>query len=358
MRRARLKLVGLTAVAALFVAGCTSEQPTGTTQAAGSPSPKLASCGTQGDGDVTLYSARKESLLKPIVAGFEGTGGKVATKEGKGAELVAALIEEKKSPRADAFIGQDAGSLEELRDKDVFCAAKVEGSEKLPDRFKASDGSWYGVSGRARVLIVNTDLVPAAQIPKSVFDLAKPEWKGKLAMASSSEGSVVAWVTAMRKVAGEAKTKELLEGLKANDVKLLAGHTDVRKSVASGETAVGLVNHYYYYIQKAETPDAPIAIVYTDQEPGQIGVLVNVSGIGVVQGGKNPGPAQKFASYLLTPEAQKTYAEVNYEYPLMPGTEAAPGIRPLKDVRQMDVNLEELGDAKATLALFDQVGFK
>lgn len=358
-KKVNLKSARLVSMALLLLAGCASSDPGSATKATNGSTPSVSRCSSEGEGDFTLYSSRKESLLRPIISDYEGvTGGKVALKEGKGAELVAALIEERKSPRADAFVGQDSGSLEELRDKEVFCSAAVDGARDLPDRFKASDGTWYGVSGRARVLMVNTNLVSASQVPKSIFDLTRPEWKGQLAMASSSEGAVAAWVMAMRKVVGEARTEELLRGLKANEVKVLSGHTEVRKSVASGETAIGLVNHYYYHIQKSETPDAPVDIVYTDQEPGQIGVLINVSGVGVVKGGRQQGAAQKFLSRLLTPEVQRLYAEVNYEYPLLPGVPVAAGVKPLGEIRQMEVNLEDLGDMSAALTLFDKVGLK
>lgn len=350
--------VGLTFI--LLLGACTSPETDDSTN----PAPRtpdssfLAECTGEGTGGITIYSGRKQNLIQPLIDGFQSQSGiKVTVKEGSGAELVNALIEERARPRADVFVGQDAGGLDKLGKSGVLCKSAVVGADKIDPRFRAADGSWVGVSGRARVLIVNSNLLTKDQYPKSVFDLGKPEWRGKVAMASTAEGSVVSWIAAMQKVAGTERTAELLKGLVANDVKVVKGHTEVRKAVATGEVAVGLVNHYYYFIQKKEDPASAVDIVYTDQGPDEVGVLVNVSGVGFVAGGKNAMPASDFASYLLTPESQKTYAEVNFEYPLVPGVPVAEGVLPFDKFKQMNVNLGDL-DIDAALKLADAVGLK
>lgn len=309
----------------------------------------LGGCGG-GEADLVVYSGRSEPLIKPFLEEFaEREGLDVQVRFGDTAELVGTVLEEGDKTPADVFIGQDAAALEQLDAEGLL--RPTQAFERTPERYRGKDLTWTGLSGRARVVAV-----PAGgQQPESVFDLADPEWKGRLAGPITSNVSFRDWVSAIRIERGDEFTRQYLEGLKANDIEILASNSEVTSAVARGEFEAGLVNHYYVELQRRDGGD--VEAVYTDQEPGGFGVVFNVASAGVTRSSEHAENARKLMDYLLTDEIQERFAEANFEYPLLPGLRPAPGVRPLSDIRITDVPLSELGPAaEGTDRLLDEVG--
>jgi iron(III) transport system substrate-binding protein len=310
----------------------------------------------QPPGEVVIYSGRSEPLIVPVIQLFQQqTGIKVTLQSGTATALANLVLQEQPNPRADLFIANDAGTLEFLKLKGALQPYSSEQIKKIPEQFRARDGSWLGVSGRSRVIMYNTKLVKSEELPNSVFALTDPRWKNKIAMATTRNESVIAWVTALRLTKGDAFTKEYLLKLKANGIVTLNGHTDVRKAVGRGEFPLGLVNHYYYHLELRD--GSPVGVIYPDQGPDDIGVLVNAAGAAIIKNAKHLKEAQLFLDFLASPQAQKLFAELNFEYPLLPGVPTAPGVKPLAEIKLMPVRLDELGkELEQTLKLLDEVG--
>ncbi|MDP9384950.1 MAG: extracellular solute-binding protein, partial [Actinomycetota bacterium] len=315
----------------------------------------LAGCGFgtgSGEPELVVYSGRSEALVKPILDDFaERTRLNVSVRFADTTELAGTVLEEGDTPRADVFIGQDAGALARLAEAGRL--ARYE-APRVPAQFRSADGTWTGLSARARVLIVNTEQLPAAERPKSVFELTEPRWKGKVAAPNATNASWIGFVSEMRIKEGDAATRRWLEGMKRNGLAVLGSHTDVRNAVGSGEFQVGLVNHYYVELEKRE--GSPVAAVFTDQERGGFGTVINAASGGILEGAKNAGNARRLMDYLLEPRTQEQFAGRNFEYPVIPGVAAA-GLRPLEDVRGTGVDLAKLGpEVDDTLKLLDEVG--
>jgi len=319
--------------------------------------------------DLVVFSGRKEPLIKPVIQLFEeSTGIRVILKTGKSTALGQQILQELPNPSADIYIAKESGSLEYLRGKNAFAIYTSESTQKIPAQFKAADGSWIGVSGRSRALIYNTDLIDAKDVPDSLYDLIKPKYKGKIAAVNAGNESFVAWVSALRIALGDEAVKKLLMQLKENDIQLLSSsHTDIRKAVGRGEYPLGLINHYYYHIQKHEIDLSltNVGIVYLDQNEGERGELVNVSGAAIVRGARHLKEAKIFIDFLISSEAQKLFVDVNFEYPLLrdvaTNTEVVKAIgcasgSALECLNIMDVSLDQFGEQmEATLELLDQV---
>ena len=144
-------------------------------------------------------------------------------------------------------------------------------------------------------------------------------------------------------------------GLIANEVTFFGGHTDVRKAVGAGEFKLGLVNHYYYYLQKAEGSN--VGIIFPDQSDGQIGLITNATAAAVLNGAPHVAAAQAFLDFLVSPEGQKLFAEQNYEYPLLPGVELHSDVQPMNNFRFADVDVVKAAENfEATFDLIEIVG--
>jgi len=309
----------------------------------------LGACGGGGKDELVVYSGRSEPLLKPFLEEFaEREDIEVKVRFADTTDIVGTVLEEGERTRADVVIGQDAAALEALRAKGLL--QPHPGLARTPARYRAADNTWSGLSGRARVLIVRR----GAASPDSVFDLTNPRYRGKLAAPRPSNVSFRDFISAIRLKRGDRFTRDYLEGLKRNDLEVLAGHGEVRAAVGDGEFDIGLVNHYYVELEKRD--GSAVDAVYTDQKPGGFGVVFNVASAGMTKASDHPEAARKLLDYLLTPEVQGRFAKANFEYPLLPGVQPAPGVRPLAEVRTTDVPLAELAAAaEGTDQLLDEV---
>ena len=233
--------------------------------------------------------------------------------------------------------------------------APAEAVQAVEARYRSKDGTWVGVSGRARVIVYNPTKVPEAEVPKSVFDLTDAKWKGRIAVAPTN-ASFQSFVTAMRIQAGEARTQEWLRGLKANEPKTFPGNLAVVEAVDKGEADLGLVNHYYLYERAAAIGEDKVVAKNAFPTNGDPGALINVAGVAVLKSAKATGGAEEFVKYLLSPSAQEYFAEETHEYPLVAGVPTAPGLTPLSDIQSPDIDLSDLDTLEQTLVMIREAG--
>ena len=321
----------------------------------------LAGCGGSDEGasdTLTVYSGREEELVAPLFERFEQeTGIDVDVRYADSAELAATIAEEGGNSPADVFFAQDPGSLGAVEEQ--LAELPDDELERVDERFRDDEGRWVGTSGRARVIVFNTDELSESEVPDSVFDLTDPKWKGKIGLPPTN-ASFQAFVTAMRLDAGDERTRQWLEELKANDPKFYEKNTPTVEAVASGEIDLGLVNHYYLYLVKAEQPDAPIENKYL---PGDDpGALVSVAGAGILEGAEHDGAAERFVEFLLADEQQRFYTDEaeEAEIPLVEGIAPKEGVPTLDELagRGPDVDLSSFGaELEQTLELLNETGY-
>lgn len=318
--------------------------------------PLLAACGggsDGADGPLTIYSGRSEELVGPLFAQFtEQTGIAVEARYGDTAELAAQLIEEGDASPAQVYFAQDAGALGAVDAAGLFVPLPASVATIVPEAYRAPNGDWTGVTGRARVIAYDPEQVPAAEVPQSVFDLTDPKWRGQVAIAPTN-ASFQAFVTAMRVSQGDDVTKQWLEGLVANDVQTYEKNGLILDAVDTGQAQLGLINHYYWYEKAAEVGADAMRAQIAFTKPDDPGSLVNVAGVGILQDTPN---ATKFVEWLLSPPTQQWFVENTWEYPLVPSVAAAEGLPALDTLRGPDVPLAELADLPGTLVMLEDVG--
>ena len=322
----------LAAVAAVSVSGCTAEAAL----------PDKSS--------ITVYAGRSEALIQPMVDQFTlDTGIEVEVRYAGSAELAAQLLEEGQNSPADVFFAQDAGAL--------GAVAKAGLLTKLPDeilglvspQYSAADGSWVGVSGRVRVFVYNPDTV--ASVPTSVFDLAEPEWQGRIAIAPTN-ASFQAFVTAMRVLHGEDKTLEWLRAMKTNAV-IYEKNSAILEAVESKIVDAGLINHYYWFAMGREIGFDNLTSRLGQFEARDVGNLINAAGVGIVS---DSNAARSFVEYLLSQTGQQYFVDETSEYPLISGIEAGVDLTPLSQIPAPDIDLSDLDSLEETLNLIREAG--
>ena len=308
------------------------------------------------DKKLVIYSGRNENLVGPLIERFRNeTGVDVQVRYGETAEMAATILEEGDNSPADVFFGQDAGALGALAQDGRLSTLPDDLLAQVDPRFRSKDGQWVGTSGRARVLVYNTDQVKAEELPQNIWGLTDPKWKGNIGWAPSN-GSLQAFVTALRVTEGDARAEEWLVGMIKNDAKVYANNDAIVAAVASGEITTGLVNHYYMYRYQAEHGgDAPIANHYFPA--GGAGALLNVASAGVLNTSQHKETATEFIAFLLSNEAQQYFASQTDEYPLAGrNIQTNPSVKPLDEIAAPDIDLSNLNDLQGTLEMLQRVG--
>ena len=343
----RRPLAGLLLVFALAAAACGSDDDA---DQGAAPETTAAQVG-----GLTVYSGRSEELVGPVIAQFEGeTGIDVEVRYGDTAEMAGTILEEGDNSPADVYFGQDAGALGALSEAGRFQELDAGILEKVDPQFRSVDGQWVGVSGRARVAVYNTAALSEADLPESIRDFTDPKWgRGRLGWAPTN-GSFQAFVTALRVAEGEEAARAWLEGIQANDPQVFENNTAIVEAAGAGEIDVGFVNHYYLYRFLQTDPNFPAAnYVFPN---GDLGSLVNVAGVGIIDTADSTEEARRFVDFLLSTPAQEYFANETFEIPLIEGVESQADLPPLESLQQPDINLNELADLQGTLDLMTEVG--
>ena len=319
----------------------------------------LSACTEQAEATpekLVVYSGRKEDLVQPIIDQFSAvTGIKVMVKYGKTAEIASMILEEGKNSPADLFWAQDPGGLGAVAAADMLSQLPEESLQKVDSRFRDSKGQWVGVSGRARVIVYNTDNIdPERDLPSDLWGFTDPEWKGRIGWAPTN-GSFQAMVTALRASWGNERTREWLQAIMTNEPGIYPKNTPIVAAAGSGEIDVGLVNHYYLhrFIAAEGENFAARNFFLPDGGPGS---LVMVAGVGTLNSAENTENAQKFIDFLLSPVAQQYFAGQTYEYPLVEGVKIHRELKPIEELNAVNIDLTDLSDLQGTVKMLTEVG--
>ncbi len=318
----------------------------------------LTACGSSSHGGntITLYNGQHEQTTAALVAAFERqTGIKVAVRSGDEAELGNQILQEGANSPADVFYTENTPVLEDLREKGLLAPVASSTLAAVPARYDSAQGGWVGVSARVSVLVYNTSLLDPAELPDSILALAEPQWKGKLGFAPS-ETDFQPLITSIVKLDGAATAERWLRGLRAN-AKVYPDNETVVSQVNNGESAIGPINHYYWYRLRAELGSGGMHSALHYYARGDPGDLLDVSGAAVLKSSTHQAEAQTFLAFLVSRSGQETIAHSHsYEYPLRPGVPPATGLKPFADIHPVSLTPAELGDGSTALAMEQKLG--
>jgi iron(III) transport system substrate-binding protein len=325
----------------------------------------LAACGGSGGAaaesggsepvTLTLYNAQHEDLMKAVVEGFtEKTGIKVEFRSGDDSELANQIVQEGKASPADVFVTENSPSVQVVADAGLLAPLDKDTLAQVPDKYRPASGDWTGFAGRSTVLAYNPDLMSEADLPASMMDLATPEWRGKVGFAPGG-ADFQAIVGAVLELRGEDATRTWLQGL-ADGKAVYQGNSAVMQAVNEGQIPVGIIYHYYWYKDQAESgaKTGHVKLHYfKNQDPG---AFVSVSGAGVLASSKHPKEAQQFVNYLTSADGQRRLAESTaLEYAVANGATSADVLPPLDTLDAPTVDPGALNGPKV-IELMEKVG--
>jgi iron(III) transport system substrate-binding protein len=338
IRNSALAGIALAASAALGLTACAGS---GTPASTGSPAASAS-------GEITVYNAQHESLTKEWVDAFTAeTGIKVTLRQGDDTEMSNQIIQEGQASPADVFLTENSPAMTQVENAGLFADVNKDTLAQVPAEFAPSTGKWTGIAARSTVLVYNKTKLTEDQLPKSMLDLAKPEWKGKWA-ASPTGADFQAIVSALLELKGESATDEWLKGMKENS-KSYKGNSTAMKAVNAGEVDAALIYHYYYYGDQAKTGENSNNVTpyyFKNQDPG---AFLSVSGGGVLKSSKNAAAAQEFLKFITGKKGQEVLKTgTSFEYAIGSDVPANDKLVPIKDLQAPKVDAAKLNSEKVT----------
>ena len=273
---------------------------------------------------VVVYCALDRLFAQPLLEEYQRqTGVEVLPKwdaeATKTTGLVEALRAERARPRCDVFWNNEVGQTVVLAREGLLEPYQSPNAAGIPAEARDPQGLWTGFAARARVLIVNTDLVPEADRPRSVDALIDPRWKGRCGIAKPLFGTTATHVAALQAQDPEA-TRAWLAALRENQVVVCAGNASVKDRVVAGELAFGLTDTDD--VNLAIVDGRPVQAVFPDQEADGRGTLLIPNSLALLRGAPHPAEGQALIDWLLRPEVEaRLAASRSAQVPLRAGVE-------------------------------------
>ena len=304
---------------------------------------------------IVVYNAQHENLVQSWVDGFtKETGIKVTLRNGGDSELGNQLVQEGSASPADVFLTENSPSMVLVDNANLFAPLDADTLKQVPAEYRPAHGRWIGIAARSTVFVYNPAKLSEQQLPKSLMDLAKPEWKGRWA-ASPSGADFQAIVSAMLALKGEKATLEWLKAMKANFV-AYKGNSTVMKAVNAGQIDGGVIYHYYRFVDQSKTGENSKntkLYYFKHQDPG---AFVSLSGGGVLASSKHKAQAQAFIKYITGKEGQESLRTNNaFEYAVGVNAASNPKLVPLNDLDAPKVEPSTL-NSKKVIELMTQAG--
>jgi iron(III) transport system substrate-binding protein len=256
--------------------------------------------------EVVIYTSVDQNFSEPVLNDFEAaTGIRVLpvfdVEAAKTTGLVNRLIAERDRPQADVWWNGEFAQTIELAKAGILQPYASPNADGIPPQFMDPTGLWTGFGGRARVLLVNTDLLAAEDYPDSIFDISTPSMSAEtIGMALPVFGTTLTEAAALYGHLGDEEARAHYEAIEASGVQIVDGNSVVRDMVADGRLAFGLT----------DTDDAcgaiergaPVEVVFPDQGDDGLGTLIIPNTVAMVAGGPNPSAAVQLIDYLLSEE--------------------------------------------------------
>lgn len=309
----------------------------------------LTACSGSDEADeLLIYNAQHESLTKEWIDAFtKETGIKVSYRQGGDTELGNQLVAEGDASPADVFLTENSPAMAAVERAGLFADLSPDTITQVPAQYRPATGKWTGVAARSTVFVYNPSRLQPDQLPASLVDLQRPEWKGRWG-APPAKADFQAIVAALLQLKGEPATAEWLAGMKTNAV-IYNDNIATLKAVNAGEVDGGVIYHYYWFRDQSKTKEISgnTALHYfKNEDPG---AFVSLSGGGVLESSDKKDQAQQFLAFITGKAGQEVLEKgTSFEYPVASGVPANPALPPLDSLQAPAVDPSTLDAQKVT----------
>jgi len=315
--------------------------------------------------EVNIYSHRQPFLINPFLEAFSNKTGIKTNVVYSSKGLAQRLKAEGKNSPADVVLTVDIGRLHIYHDMDLLASiSSLKLDENIPSHLKSIDNTWFGLSKRARIIVTSKERVPIGSI-KNIEDLSDPRWKNKICSRPGSHVYNRALLASVIAEHGLNEAEKWAKGLVSNLARRPQGNDRAQvKAIYHGQCDIAIINNYYFgKLKYSEDPDQrewakSLNLVFPNQEKGERGAHVNISGGGVAKYSKNKVEAISLLEFLTDPTAQKLYGDINFEYPVNPRIVASEELKSWGSFKEDKLPIDKIaklsGEAQK---IIDRVGW-
>src|SRR5918996_223780 len=286
------------------------------------------------EGKVVVYGSMESDIFDGIRKSFEKkTGISIDYWRASGASVLERVISERKAgkPLYDVVIN-NAGPMEIMLAEGIFANYISPVSKNYAKEFIHPQ---LGPSYRMSVvgILYNKSVLTPETAPKSLDDLLKPEFKGKLAFPDPTRGAVAAmWPASLYKLMGKKRADNYLRSLGATRPVLVEGVLNGAERVTTGETPIAIT--YLKYVVIFGQKGAPMDYVRMDK------MLGHRHAVQLSNRALHPNAGKAFIDFFLDDESIKVMAKSG-EFVTRKGI-----YPPLPDAEKIQlVEMDELGTA-------------
>lgn len=299
------------------------------------------------EGPITVYNAQHETLAQEWATAFtEETGIPVIIRQGADLEVANQILQEGANSPADVFLTENSPGMVLVDNAGLFEPLPQDILDQVPSQFRPADGNWTGIAARSTVFAYNADELDAATLPKTMAELAEPEWQGRWA-ASPSGADFQAIVAAYLALKGEEATLDWLKGMAENAV-IVRGNRAALAAANNGEVEGALIYHYYWFGDQAgtkESSDHTKLHYFGNEDPG---AFVSISGGGVLASSEHKEEALAFLRFITSAKGQDVLENgASFEYAVGVGHASNAALQPLSDLDAPEIDPSELDTVKA-----------
>ncbi|MAR89718.1 MAG: extracellular solute-binding protein [Pseudomonadota bacterium] len=358
LKRASIGLMSL--ALAVWITGCSEQEspaPEGSKGEATAPAADAKPA--TANGEIVVYSSRKEHLVKPLFDRFtEETGIELSYITDSDGPLLARLEAEGERTPADLLITVDAGNLWQAAKQGLLQPVESQVLEdNVPAQFQDPENRWFGLSVRARTIVYSTERVKPETL-STYENLSTGDWEGRLCLRTSKKVYNQSLVATLIERHGAERTQQIVEGWVDNlATDVFPNDTSLMEAIVAGQCDVGIVNTYYFGRLQKDNPHIPLALFWPNQQTS--GVHVNISGAGVTAHAKHPKLALQLLEWLSEGEAQAMFAGLNMEYPVNPEVAVDPLVKTWGEFKADDLNVAVAGKRQVeAIKLMDRAGYR
>lgn len=318
--------------------------------------------------EVNIYTSRHYDVDDILYAEFtKKTGIKVNIISGSGGALMERLKAEGVNSPGDVFFTVDAGNLANFQKEGFLQSITSENIKNIvPIELRGKNDEWVAIAKRARVIFYNPESVSNEEIANINYeDLAKPRWKNRVVVRSSSNMYNQSLVASLISNLGTENTETWAKGLVDNFARKPQGNDRAQlMAVANGQADIAIANTYYLGImlsgkggKEQQVAAAKLRIAFPNQT--NRGAHVNISGGGILKHSPNKENAEKFLEFLLTEEAQSHIVNNTFEYPILETVEPHELIAGFGTFNMDKTSVADFGEYNpAAVKLMDRAGWK
>jgi iron(III) transport system substrate-binding protein len=317
----------------------------------------VAGCGGGSGGDsITLYNGQHTVLTSSLAAAFEkATGVKVQIRTNDSAVLADQIIQEGDASPADVYISENSPELAELQRRGLLTRLPQSVLGQAPSGDESPAGNWVGMALRVNSLVYDPARAQRSQLPASLLDLAKPQWKGKVAIAPT-DSDFPPLVGAVIATHGQAAARTWLAGLERN-AKLYQDDEAIVAAVNRGDVSTGVINQYYWYRLQLELGKKAMHSELYYFSPHDVGAVVNISGAAILASSKQQKNAERFIGFLVSKAGQQIIAgSDDFEYPVRPDTPPNAALPPFASIGHTSLSVSSLGNGELAARLIREAG--